>query len=342
VAFVPIWSVSVKPAKIVTGHPALSQLQTEIASALSLHVFPAGTDPALSLFLPSSSFGLPAMIQNCNPPTYVTTVPTCAYGDTSSTTTVVLYGNSQAQMWAPALALLGVRDHFKLVPIAKPACGTFVDSSYIGPNGQVSPLCGAFVRWAVERMNALHPAVVLVASTPGSVLRPGANPHQLGANGRLPSTSIVDPSTARTVADFTKLVHELRPSRARVVLLSGIPLTYVHPQGDLTPTGCLLANLTNVQKCTLVEPTLSNSAWLRSFTLAAERSHVAFVNVNPLLCSRGFCPPIVADVLVKFDHLHLTGTYVDYTVNALGELLTNDLPHPVRQAEPSRDVGSTP
>jgi peptidoglycan/LPS O-acetylase OafA/YrhL len=325
VAAVPVWSVTVRPGTIVTGHPALTALQQEIVTALTLHNIPRATDPALSLELPESDFGLPAMINNCNPSTYQTTVPSCAYGDVASSTTVVLYGNSQAQMWAPALAQLGTLDHFKLVPIAKPACGTFVDHSYIGPNGQVSSICSDFVQWSITRINSLHPTVVIVASTPGTILKPGANPGQLNADGRLPSSSIIDPSTNRTVVDFRRLVHDLAPSGAKIVLFGAIPQTYVH--GVLpSPTECLLENTSNIQRCTLREPTLHNSPWLRSFSLAAERAGVTFINVDPMVCADGRCPPVIGDVLVKFDQLHLTGPFVNYSARALGELLGTTLP----------------
>lgn len=326
VAAIPIWSVTVRPGTTVTGHPALSALESEIVVALHERDVPRATDPALAFQLPETYFGIPSMIANCNPPTYVTTVPYCAYGDTSSSTTVVLYGNSQAQMWAPALARLGTLDHFKLVPIAKPACGTFLDHSYIGPNGQVSPICSEFVQWAIQRINALRPRLVVVASTPGTVLRPGANPNQLNAAGRLPNSSIVDPSTGRTVADFRRLVRALAPSGARIVLIGAIPQTYLHGSSP-TPTQCLLENLRDVQRCTLREPTVKNSPWLRSFALAAERADVTFINVDPMVCADGRCPPIVGDVLVKFDQLHLTGPYVDYAARALGELMGSTLPH---------------
>jgi peptidoglycan/LPS O-acetylase OafA/YrhL len=326
VALIPLETVTVTRAKVVTGHPALAQLRREVAAGLRLRQLPASVDPALSPLLPITAFGIPRMIEDCNSSTYVTNVPLCSFGDVHSRTTVVLYGNSQAQMWAPALDLLGRELHFRLVPIAKPACGTFVDSGYIGPNGRVSPVCGQFVHWAVRKMISLHPSEIVVATTPGLILRPGANPNQLQANGRLPASSIMSPTPERTAADFQRLVADLAPSGAGIALLGAIPLTYVHPVAGQTPTGCLLANQRDVQRCTVVEPTTTNNFWSRSFALASADTGVALVNPDPLLCEDGRCPPLIADVIVRFDQLHLTGPFVRYAARALGELMVGDLP----------------
>lgn len=328
VAYVPIWSVQVRPGTVVVGHPALKALQADIRTALTEKNVPGRTDPALSLFLPESSFGYGPMIANCDPGTYETTVPFCAYGDTTAKTTVVLYGNSQAQSWAPALVTLADADHFRLVPIAKAACGTFVDNGYIAPDGLVSPVCKEFVQWAIARMNALHPAVIVIASTPGIVLRPGASPTQVAANGRLPQSSVESPPPGRTASDFAKLVAALAPSGARIVLMGAIPQRFAHNDGGLSPTGCLLSNLNSEQRCALVEPTIHNSEWLESFKAAAAQAHVSFINVDPLLCVAGRCPPIVSQVLVKYDQLHLSKQYVTYSASALGELFGDLLPRP--------------
>ena len=46
----------------------------------------------------------------------------CAFGDPSSATTVVLFGDLHAAQWFPALAQLADADHFRLVSMTKSAC----------------------------------------------------------------------------------------------------------------------------------------------------------------------------------------------------------------------------
>ena len=305
---------------------ALAQLQAEIALANSSPVLPALTNPPLALKLPKAAFGIASMINNCTPPTNGVVVPYCPYGDVTSSATVVLYGNSQAQSWAPALARLGLADHFRLVPIAKPACGTFVDTGYLDPKNRVSPICSRFVTWAVQRINQLHPALVVVASTPGDVLRPGTDPHQFHWAQRVPPALIVATSPSRTARDFSQLVAALAPSGAKVVLLGPIPTIFDSFDQIHSPAACLLWSPSNVHVCSMLAVTPLNSEWDRAFVRAALASHVAFIDVNSLLCLNGLCPAVVHHVIVDFDFLHISGPYASFVAPALGELLAPYLP----------------
>jgi hypothetical protein len=293
-----------------------------------VHRLPAATDPALTIGLSLDNFGIPRMIRSCNPSTYVTTVRLCIFGDVHATKTVLLYGNSQAQMWAPALDRLGVERHFRLIAIAKPACGTFNDPGYLGPIFTVSPICNEFVRWSITRINELHPDVVVIASTTGKILRPGADPNILGPNGRLPPSSIMAPSAARVAASFVAFTKAIEPSGAKVVLIGDVPSSNPFVLHGYTAMGCLLANGNDIQRCTLNEPTTTSNVWHRSMVDAALAAKVPLIDVRRLVCVRMLCPPVVNRVLVHFDELHLTRQYVLYTSAAFGELIGRYLPAP--------------
>jgi peptidoglycan/LPS O-acetylase OafA/YrhL len=49
----------------------------------------------------------------------------CVIGDEKATTTVVLYGDSHAAMWLPALELIASERHWRIVPVIKVACPPF-------------------------------------------------------------------------------------------------------------------------------------------------------------------------------------------------------------------------
>jgi hypothetical protein len=305
---------------------ALTTLQAQLAQANATVLLPSTTDPKLAPLLAKSGFGIPAMINRCTPTTNAVTVPTCVFGDVSSPTTVVLYGNSQAQSWAPALARLGHEDHFRLIPIAKPACGSFVDNGYLGPPGRLNAICSEFDQRSIARINALRPALVVIASTPGSVLRPGTNPHRFHYNERVPASLIVSASPGRTARDFVQFVRDIAPSHARVVLLGDIPITFANPVESQSPTDCLLAHPNDTPACAMVPPTPTTNEWDAAFVKAASAADVPYIDVSSLLCVQGRCPLVVGDVLVDFDHLHVSGPYATLAANALGDLLANQLP----------------
>jgi hypothetical protein len=266
------------------------------------------------------------MIANCSPPSAGYIVPSCAYGDTSSTRSVILYGNSQAQMWAPALDWLGKRDHFKVVPIMKAACGVFIDKGYVGPNGQVSKLCLHFAQWSTQKINALHPALLIIATTPGEQLKPGASASQLDANGRLPSSSVEQVGVQQMTSDYQKFIAGLHLSAKAVVLLSNIPIP-AHPAGALAyPNECLLQHPHDIKQCSSPQSRVDTSEWHRALVAAAQAARTPLISVDQLLCSQGTCPTIVDRILVHFDTDHLSGPYTSYVALAFGELLQGYLP----------------
>ena len=55
-----------------------------------------------------------------NPPE--TEVPECVYGNPSSKTTVVLFGDSHVMQWFPALNELAKERNWRLVGLTKAAC----------------------------------------------------------------------------------------------------------------------------------------------------------------------------------------------------------------------------
>jgi peptidoglycan/LPS O-acetylase OafA/YrhL len=320
-ALIPITKITTGAATVVEGHPALKQLTGQLNAALGLRHLPSATDPALALDLPLSDFGIPNMIQTCNPPTYSTTVRLCVYGDVKARRTVLLYGNSQAQMWAPAISRIGQQLGFRMIAIAKPACGTFVDPGYLGPTFTVSPICKQFVAWSIKRINQIHPNLVLIATTTGKILRPGADPNVLLPNGRLPVTSMEDASPTRVARDFQAFKKAIVPSGAKIVLMGDVPVANPALMRGLTATGCLIQNSANIRRCWVNEPTFQNDEWHRAMLAASATTKVPLIDVRQLACSNYVCPPVVNRLLVHFDALHMTSQYILYTSSALLELL---------------------
>ncbi|MCW2538900.1 MAG: hypothetical protein JWN95_625 [Frankiales bacterium] len=79
----------------------------------------------------------------------------CQYGDPNGTKTIVLFGNSHATMWVPAMAEIAKQAHVRLYPLVKESCDypTFEASS-----GQ----CAVWYRWALTQISALHPDTIVM------------------------------------------------------------------------------------------------------------------------------------------------------------------------------------
>ncbi len=87
----------------------------------------------------------------------------CTYGDTNSKTTVVLYGDSHAAQWFPALEELANERGFKLVSLTKSACPS-VDVPRADQGAFKNIHCDKWRDDSIARIKKLNPAAVIMSS----------------------------------------------------------------------------------------------------------------------------------------------------------------------------------
>jgi peptidoglycan/LPS O-acetylase OafA/YrhL len=87
----------------------------------------------------------------------------CTYGDINSKTTVVLYGDSHAAQWFPALEALANERGFKLVSLTKSACPS-VDVPRADQGAFKNVHCDKWRDDSIARIKKLRPASVIMSS----------------------------------------------------------------------------------------------------------------------------------------------------------------------------------
>jgi peptidoglycan/LPS O-acetylase OafA/YrhL len=87
----------------------------------------------------------------------------CTYGDINSKTTVVLYGDSHAAQWFPALETLANDRGFKLVSLTKSACPS-VDVPRADQGAFKNVHCDKWRDDSIARIKKLRPAAVIMSS----------------------------------------------------------------------------------------------------------------------------------------------------------------------------------
>jgi len=88
--------------------------------------------------------------------------PECTYGDLSSEKTVVLYGDSHAAQWFPALEKLAKENNFKLVNLTKSACpAPEVRKVQVGAYKNAD--CFKWRENSLKRMKELNPAAIIMS-----------------------------------------------------------------------------------------------------------------------------------------------------------------------------------
>ena len=85
----------------------------------------------------------------------------CPVGRTSSSKTLVVIGDSHAQMWMPAILRLAERDGWRVLPLLRPGCtpDTWVDARGLAA-------CRPWYRWATAQVGRLRPRVTSWSAAP--------------------------------------------------------------------------------------------------------------------------------------------------------------------------------
>ncbi len=237
----------------------------------------------------------------------------CPLGDVGADTRVVLLGDSHAQMWLPGLDEAGQRDGYEVVPLVKFGCPPSdlrlreVDQ----PGDPEFTSCYAWRTWARDQLDSLGPDTVVVVSRtppPGMVLAPGVTQEQAW------STAVGG------------LASSLRASVGRVVL--GGDVSYLRRD----PAQCVGRADATMAECT-VAADATTATFNRLTRRAADDAGVDFADLDSLVCARGSCPMVVADIVTYHDAQHVSATWAREVGDRLAELLglgpTGSAPNPV-------------
>ncbi|HUD69198.1 MAG TPA: SGNH hydrolase domain-containing protein [Acidimicrobiales bacterium] len=222
----------------------------------------------------------------------------CAFGDTSATQTVVLYGDSFALQWVPALSELANADHFKLLVFVRIGC-PFADKSVLDYLGSVDTGCLSFRANVVSAINALrpYPQVVLAAEDFYRTAPDGA--------------SI---SSRQWAAAAARTLHQLAVHRFPVGVILGLPAA------KMDPSQCLAAHASDIQACdTPIRNAFARPADMR-LSSAVRGAHAFIVNVSMLICGNS-CPDVLHNTLVHSDRWHLSAAYVQSLARSFGSLV---------------------
>lgn len=212
--------------------------------------------------------------------------PICPLGDRRARRTVVVYGDSHAGVWLPALDRMGSDAGFRVVPLIKYSCAPFDVAQR--HDGRPYTSCPRFRRWAERKIARLDPAMVLV-----------------GYRGFW----AVDPTPGETVAHAWQqgartAVRRLVRHTPQLVILGD-----VSSKGQL-PRKCLRDPHADMGTCTTrVEPAVNQANRITQNVARAARAR--FVATQNLACAKGRCPLVVDKIVTYRDPSHLSMTWTN-------------------------------
>ncbi|RMB80083.1 acyltransferase family protein [Streptomyces shenzhenensis] len=270
-------------AQVLSGAPAPRARLTELLAS-SPTALPSNLTPSLPQVKSSRSA---VYRDGCHVGYTATGTRPCVYGDRTSSRTVVLFGDSHAAQWFPALQRIATARRWKLVSMTKASCK--VADVTIGSGHKPYTACDTWRSNAMARIRTLRPDLVVVSSSDaGEPARPAADPLRQWTTG------------------FENTFRDLGTSGVRVAALLDTPW----PKGD--PVDCAARNSLQLRACANHLPDATRDA-SRGTALRTAASATATTVIDPTawLCAprTGICPVVVADTAVYRDESHLSEAY---------------------------------
>lgn len=272
-----------------------TQVARLVAAAPSIQDLPSDVTPSLSAASNDTAFVGTPSLKRCFPKDATfSTLSACVFGDPRGTRTMVLWGDSHAFMWFPAVNAIAKRVHWRLVALFKYGCPVADVQVWNVVTNAPYPSCGAFRTNMIARINHLKPSLVLMSE---GFAAEGASKHAITTTEW----------TSGLATTFARLSPKLKKVLIGNTIASG-PIMY--------PSACLAAYPTDIQRCSVSASDAALAAERQSEQVAATADGVRYVSVIPWTCST-VCTDVIGNMIAYYSAGHLTATYANYLSGVL-------------------------
>jgi peptidoglycan/LPS O-acetylase OafA/YrhL len=233
--------------------------------------------------------------------------PSCAFGDTASSATIVLFGDSHAAQWFPALERIAIDRHWKLVSLTKSACPVVSTHIYDPRMLREYTECWEWRERTIKRIIAMHPEVVVLSSYSTFYLKMGVTPPEW-EHGLQSTLTQFNSAGVRTM-----LIHD-PPGPTDDVTVCLARADWMHTSS----TGCNFI------------PDLSADAAVKQAENEAieDLSRTYVDDLSGRICATKVCDATRNNMILYRDASHLTTPFVlslaPYIVRDMDRLVTTD------------------
>jgi len=232
----------------------------------------------------------------------------CDFANVAADSTVVLFGDSHALQWFPAVEAIAATRGWRLVSLTKTGCPSVDVGVFIQRLARMYTECSEWRQEAIRRIVAMRPTMVLIANSSAYV-------SPLDGSSADTKTPIGEwgEGLARTIAAFTG-------AGARVTLIHDTPWP-----GKNIPT-CLARAAWRGQSpestCTFYRAaSIDTLAATEERRIALANPRVSVVDLSDAVCATPVCEPMRDSVVLYSDRDHLTAHFSRNLAATLGARL---------------------
>lgn len=223
--------------------------------------------------------------------------PVCEFGDLTSTTSIVLFGDSHIAHWFPAFESASLTNKWKLTALTKLGCPPAIVSVRLDDK-RVHEKCNTWRQNSIDRIVASDADVVVMASY--SYRAPGKDA------GSIPLSTMA--------AGLEKVAQTFIDAGKRVVMLTDTPV----PRVDVVD--CISSNPKQLNRCHYPRNNVTNSGRTQIERETIEKLGGRYIDILNLFCT-DICPSVIGNVIVYFDDDHVTQTYARTLAPYVGLLM---------------------
>ena len=270
-----------------------SQVAALVAASSQIHRLPARLVPPLAEAPkddPGTYYGVAGRL--------CVGVTKCVWGGAKAKSTIVLFGDSHAQMWLPALVPVARRAGDRLVLVWMPGCPDATVTVWSSSLHRGNTACDRFRSSSIAAIRALAPRFVLLADRTSDI----------------PGLHNVLTTDAAWQAGLERTIAQLKSQKTTVAVIGDITVY------TTSPPECLAAYPTSVQSCSVPDPNPRTHEHFAAEAAAATYEGVAYVNPHPWLCAK-VCSPVVGNMVAYYDQFHVSATYAEYLSVVMGAAL---------------------
>ncbi len=270
-------------------------INQQVARSLGENDVPANLEPSLP---DAEADEPPVFVDGCLDSYTDASLQPCVFGDANSSTTVVLFGDSHAAMWFPALDAAANRFGWRLITWTKATCPPFPLPIISPVLGRTFTECDEWQQNVLNQIQAIHPALVVL----------GVARHYTDIYGFTPYSPV-------WLSGMGKEVAAIRSTGAEAMVIGPVP----KPPFDVP--GCLSAHLTSATACTVPAGIGLNASGIDAEQAVVTANGGTYLDTRPWFCTATTCATMVDNLVVYRDDNHITQTYASFLAPAVEPVL---------------------
>ena len=216
----------------------------------------------------------------------------CFYGNAKSSHVIVLFGDSHALSWFPAIAVLAKAKNWGFYSLTMSSCWPADIPAWNSTNHILMTNCAVWRKNTLKQITGIHPDMTFVGGTRGF--------STVDAKGNVLSGDV---RTAAWEAGMTRTLKSLKASSKSVIYLADTPSSSMD-----VPT-CLIAHKNSIAACSTPFAKAVSVSWLAEEKHVADTLGVTWVDPTPWICTTNPCSPLVGNYIIYIDGAHLAATF---------------------------------